>query len=416
MAKIAAIILAAGKGERMKSKLPKVLHPVCSRPMLGYVLDLVAGSRIKDFTVVLGYEHEQVKAYLPAGVKTVLQKKQLGTADAVKQALPSIKGEHDAVIILYGDTPLLKKETIASLIKRHIESKAGATILTAKVEKPFGYGRILRDQYSSVCGIVEEKDADDFQKEIKEINTGIICFDQAKLRESLKQVKPNNKKKEYYLTDCIRLLAAKGEMIESFLLEDINESLGVNSRVELAQANAIMRKTINEGFMKSGVTIVDPENVYISFGVKIGLDSVIYPFTVIEKDVKIGNQCSVGPFCRLRPGTRLEDNVSVGNFIEISRSRLASKTRAKHFGFIGDTRIGRHANIGAGTVTANYDGKNKNITQIGDESFIGCDTVLVAPVKIGRHAKTGAGSVVTRGKNVKDNAVVVGIPARPLEK
>jgi bifunctional UDP-N-acetylglucosamine pyrophosphorylase/glucosamine-1-phosphate N-acetyltransferase len=416
MKKIAAIILAAGKGERMKSKLPKVLHPVCSRPMLGYVLDLVKRSKIKDFTVVLGYEHEQVKAYLPAGTKTVIQKKQLGTADAVKQALPSIKGHHDAVIILYGDTPLLKKETIAKLVQRHIESKASATILTAKIEKPFGYGRILRDQYSSVCGIAEEKDADDFQKEIKEINTGIICFNQEKLKECLKLVKPNNKKKEYYLTDCIGLLAGKGELVESFLLEDINESLGVNSRVELAQANAIMRKTINEAFMKDGVTIVDPENVYISFGVEIGVDSVIYPFTVIEKDVKIGTQCSVGPFCRLRPGTRLEDNVSVGNFIEISRSRLASKTRAKHFGFIGDTRIGSHVNIGAGAVTANYDGKNKNITLIGDNAFIGCDTVLVAPVKIGKRAKTGAGSVVTRGRNVLDNTVVVGIPARPLEK
>ncbi|MFA5374047.1 MAG: DapH/DapD/GlmU-related protein, partial [Candidatus Omnitrophota bacterium] len=242
------------------------------------------------------------------------------------------------------------------------------------------------------------------------------CFNQEKLKECLKLVKPNNKKREYYLTDCIRLLSSKGELVESFLLEDINESLGVNSRVELAQANAIMRKTINEEFMRSGVTIVDPDNVYISFGAKIGRDSVIYPFTVIEKDVKIGNQCSVGPFCRLRPGTRLENNVSVGNFIEISRSRLASKTRAKHFGFIGDTRIGSHANIGAGAVTANYDGKNKNITVIGDNAFIGCDTVLVAPVRIGKRAKTGAGSVVTRGRNVLDNSVVVGIPAKPLEK
>jgi len=413
---IAAIILAAGKGERMKSSLPKVLHPVCSRPMLGYVMDLVSELKIKKFTVVLGYGYSQVKDFLKPKTGTVIQKQLLGTADAVKRVLPSLKSFHGAVLVLYGDNPLLKKETIEKLIKRHVESKAAATLLTASIEKPFGYGRILRDKYSSICGIVEEKDADDFQKGIKEINTGIVCFDKDKLLESLKYVKPNNVKKEYYLTDVTAILYKNGDLVESVEIPDINEALGINSRGELAQANKIMQRRIQDGWMKDGVTIVDPDSTFISYGVKIGRDTTIYPFTVIEKDVKIGFRCFIGPFAHLRPGTRLDNNVSVGNFIEVARSRIAGKTRVKHFGYIGDTNIGRSVNIGAGTVTANYDGKTKNVTQIGDRAFIGSDTILVAPVKIGKGAKTGAGSVVTRGKNVADNSVVVGVPAKPLKK
>ena len=263
---------------------------------------------------------------------------------------------------------------------------------------------------------MEEKDADDFQKEIKEINTGMVCFDSEKLRQSLKQVKANNVKKEYYLTDVIGILHKNGDLVENVLIDDINEALGINSRLELAEANRFMQKRINGEHMKNGVTIIDPDSAWIAFATRIGRDSVIYPFTVIEKDVTIADQCSVGPFAHLRPGTRLEDNVSVGNFIEISRSKIASKTGAKHFGFIGDSRIGSLVNIGAGTVTANYDGENKNITCIGDKAFIGSDTVIVAPVRIGKGAKTGAGSVVTRGMNVADNSVVIGVPARPLKK
>jgi len=416
MQNIAAIILAAGKGERMKSSLPKVLHPVCSRPMLGYVLDLVSELKIKKITVVLGFGHEQVKRLLKPGTRVVVQKRLLGTADAVKQALPSLKSFNGTVLVLYGDNPLLKKETVEKLIKHHIESKSAATLLTAKLEKPFGYGRILRDKYSSICAIVEEKDADDFQKEIKEINTGIVCFDKDKLLKSLKYIKPNNVKKEYYLTDIIAILYKSADLVDSVEIADINEALGINSRSELAQANKVMQGRIQEVWMKKGVTIVDPDSTFISYGVEIGQDTTIYPFTVIEKNVKIGTQCFIGPFAHLRPGTQLDNNVSVGNFIEISRSRLGIETRAKHFGFIGDSKIGRSVNIGAGTVTANYDGKNKNITQINDRAFIGSDTVLVAPVKIGKGAKTGAGSVVTRGKNVADNAIVVGVPAKPLKK
>jgi bifunctional UDP-N-acetylglucosamine pyrophosphorylase/glucosamine-1-phosphate N-acetyltransferase len=414
--KLAAIILAAGKGERMKSPLPKVLHQICSRPMLGYVLDLVKELKVKDFTVVLGYKHEDVKKFLEPKTKTALQKKILGTGDAVKVALASLRGFKGTVVVLYGDNPLLKKETIDKLVDHHLETKAGATLLTAKLDKPFGYGRILRDKYNSLCGIVEEKDADDFQKGIKEINTGILCFDKDKLVESLKQVRPNNAKKEYYLTDVIDILYKKGDLVETVEISDVNEALGINSRVELAVANKIMQRRINEAYMKEGVTIVDPETAFISFGTKIGLDTTIYPFTVIEKNVKIGKSCSIGPFAHLRPGVELEDTVAVGNFIEISRSKMSFNARAKHFGFIGDAIIGESVNIGAGTVTANYDGKNKNKTIIKDNAFIGSDTVLVAPICIGRGAKTGAGSVVTSNRNVPDNGVVVGVPARPIKR
>ena len=412
---LAAVVLAAGKGVRMKSALPKVLHPVCSRPMLLYVLDLVKELRVRDTAVVLGYGSGEVAKHC-AGFRTVLQKKQLGTADAVKQAMPALKRSSDTVLVLYGDAPLLKAGTLRKLIARHREYKAAATVLTAVMPDPSGYGRILRDSYSAVCGIREDKDADDFQQGIKEINTGIICFNRKKLQECLKLVRADNRKKEYYLTDVLGLLYKRGDLVESVETSQPREALGINSRVELAEANSTMRMRINETHMKNGVTIIDPATTYISFGAKIGVDTAIYPFTVIEKDVKIGKHCSVGPLCRLRPGTRLFDNVSVGNFIEISRSILRSGARAKHFGFLGDARIGERANIGAGTVTANYDGKNKNVTRIGKGAFIGSDSVLVAPVTIGANARSGAGSVVTRGTRIPAKATFVGVPARLLKK
>jgi bifunctional UDP-N-acetylglucosamine pyrophosphorylase/glucosamine-1-phosphate N-acetyltransferase len=413
---IASIILAAGKGERMKSELPKVLHPVCSRPMLGYVLDLVKALRINRSIFVLGYKHELVKKHLNAGARVVVQKRLMGTGDAVKIALPLLKNFKGSVLVLYGDIPLLKKDTLNKLIKHHIKNNLDATLLTAIIDKPQGYGRILRDRYSSICGIVEEKDANDFQKNIKEVNTGIICFNKARLVEALKKVRINRRKKEYYLTDTIGLLYKKGCLIEGLAISDINEALGINSRSDLAKSNSIMQSRINEKLMRDGVTIVDPGSTFISYGSKIGKDSTIYPFTVIERNVRIGKHCSIGPFVHLREGTRLEDDVEVGNFLEIVRSRLSSETKAKHFSYIGDCHIGRKVNIGAGCVTANFDGKKKNITTIRDGAFIGSDTILVAPVEIGKSAKTGAGSVVARNKNVPDGRVAVGVPARLLKK
>ncbi|MCX5710527.1 MAG: NTP transferase domain-containing protein, partial [Candidatus Omnitrophica bacterium] len=394
MKNIAAIILAAGKGVRMKSATPKVLHSICGRPMVSYVLDLTRELKLRTTVAVLGVGSAEVKKILPPGVKVAVQIKLVGTADAVKVALTQLKGFKGTVLILYGDIPLLKKETVDRLIKHHMQNDLDATILTAQVKKPAGYGRILRDKYSSISGIIEDKDADDVQKAIKEINTGIICFNKEKLAAALKDVRPNNRKKEYYLTDIIGLFHKKGYLIESVKIADLNEALGINSRVELAQANSIMQRRLNERYMHMGITITDPVTTFISFGTKIGLDTVIYPFTVIERDVKIGKRCFVGPFAHLREGTRLEDDVVAGNFIEITRSNLKAKTLAKHFSYIGDTRIGRNVNIGAGTVTANFDKGKKNITVIKDGASIGSDTILVAPVTVGRRAVTGAGSVV----------------------
>ncbi|MCX5697872.1 MAG: NTP transferase domain-containing protein [Candidatus Omnitrophica bacterium] len=411
----AVIILAAGKGERMKSAIPKVLHPVCSRPMLGYVLDLVKGFRVSKTVAVLGHKHEEVKNILPPGIKIVLQKGLRGTGDAVRQAEKALKGFRGTVLVLYGDTPLLKSETIRQLLTHHRQSKPAATVLTVTTDEPSGYGRIIRDKYSSISGIVEDKDADDYEKSINEINTGIICFDKEALFGALRKIRPNNAKKEYYLTDVITLLYKEGRIIEYISIKDVHEVLGINSRKDLALANGIMQKRINDRLMQQGVSIVDPDSAFIGFGTKVGVDSTIYPFTVIERDVKIGRFCSVGPFAHLREGTRLEDNTVVGNFIEIVRSRIGKRTLVKHFSYIGDTLIGKDANIGAGTVTANFNGLKKNITVIKDRAFIGSDTVLVAPVEVGRGAKTGAGSVVTSRHNVADNTVVAGVPARRLK-
>jgi bifunctional UDP-N-acetylglucosamine pyrophosphorylase/glucosamine-1-phosphate N-acetyltransferase len=411
----ACIILAAGKGKRMKSAIPKVLHKLAFRPMLLYVLDLVKRLKLAPSVAVVGYKYQLVEPCIGLETKVAIQKSLRGTADAVREGLALIKNFKGNVLILYGDMPLLKKGTVAKLIKEHTGNGAAATMLVATVKKPADYGRILRDKYGSICGIVEEKDADDFQKGIKEINTGIVIFDKSRLQRALAGVRANNRKKEFYLTDVIGILYRQGCLIESVKVEDIKEALGINSRVELAEADTIMRRRINEELMRQGVSIVDPATAFISYGTTIGADTVIYPFTVIESNCIIGRHCSVGPFVHLREQTRLADSVTLGNFIEVTRSTISSESFVKHFGYIGDARIGRAVNIGAGVVTANFDGRTKHTTVIGDRAFIGSDTVLVAPVVVGRHAKTGAGSVVVANQRVPDGATVVGIPARALK-
>ena len=331
---IAVIILAAGKGERMKSPIPKVLHNVCARPMIGYVLDLARLLKPKKTVAVLGFKHELVKKELSEGLGVVIQRKIAGTADAVKRALPKLKGFKGTVLVLYGDTPLLKKDTVLKLLKYHTENNLDATLLTAQMDKPKGYGRVLRDKCANVEAIVEEKDADEFEKEIKEVNTGIMCFNTDSLACALKKVKAKNAKKEYYLTDVIGILYKEGKLVDGIKISDINETMGINSRVDLAKANSIMQSRINEALMLSGVSIVDPASAFISFGAKIGQDTVIYPFTVIEKNVNIGKRCSVGPCAHLREGTKLADDVTLGNFIETSRTKIGAKTFAKHFSYL----------------------------------------------------------------------------------
>ncbi|MCU0665544.1 MAG: NTP transferase domain-containing protein [Candidatus Omnitrophica bacterium] len=412
---LAVIILAAGKSTRMKSILPKAAHLLCSRPLINYVLDLAKSLKPAKTAVVLGYGYAQVAQLLPEAVLRVKQKKLLGTADAVKEGMRALKGFTGTVLVLYADNPLLKEKTLKDLIKYHQDNDCAVTLLTADMDKPQGYGRILRDKYSCICGIVEEKDADDFQKNIKEINTGIMCFKAKDLARSLAKVRPNNKKKEYYLTDVIGIIYKNARLTGNIKTSDVNEALGVNSRIELAKANKIMQARINEEVMKKGVTIISPDTTFISYGAKIGQDSVIYPFTVIEKSVKIGKHCSVGPCSHLREGTIIGNNVVVGNFVESVRSSIKSGTFVKHFSYLGDASLGQNVNIGAGTVIANFDGKNKHNTTIGKNAFIGSDSVLVSPVTIGNSARTGAGSVVVKTK-VPSGKTVVGVPAKLLKK
>ncbi|MCX5712351.1 MAG: NTP transferase domain-containing protein [Candidatus Omnitrophica bacterium] len=413
--KVAVLILAAGKGTRMKSETPKVLHEVCGRPMLGYVLDLVKGIRPEKTVAILGYKSQEVRKGLPKNVKIAIQKNLVGSADAVKCGLSALAGFKGTILVLYGDMPLLPKESIQKLLKYHAENQPKATILVATVDKPHGYGRIIRDQYACIKSVVEEKDANDFQKEIKEINTGIAFFDALSLRQALAKVRPNNRKKEYYLTDVFSILYQKLERVESVTIEDANLALGINSRVDLAKANSIMQRRINDEYMKSGVTIVDPATTFISYGVKIGPDTLIYPFTVIERNVKIGNCCQIGPFVHLRQDTAIASKVLLGNFIEVVRSQLSTGIFAKHFCYLGDSRVGRDVNIGAGTVTANFNGLTKGVTVIKDKAFTGANSVLVAPVTIGKNAKVGAGAVVLKNTKVSDNMAVAGVPAKPIK-
>lgn len=416
MSQLRTIILAAGKGTRMKSATPKVLHHACGVSLIQYVLNAAKSVGSLKTCVVVGHQSEKVRAFLGREIATVIQKKLRGTADAVRCCAAFLRGYRGDVLILCGDTPLLKKETIQKLLAQHRRSKAAATFLTALVPDPHGYGRVVRDMDGKVTAIREENDAADAEKQINEINVGVYCFRNDVLQSVLKAVKINPRKKEFYLTTVIELLAARKLKIATTQTDEPQEGFGVNDREDLAAVSAVLRRQVLSGLMKDGVTIVDPSTTIVSADAKIGADTIIQPFTVIEENVQIGSGCVIGPFARIRPGTRIAHQAQVGNFAEVSRSTMGPKTLMKHFGFLGDAQVGAGVNIGAGTVTANYDGKNKNKTKILDHAFIGSDSVLVAPVWVGKKAVTGAGCVVTRGKRIPDNAVVVGVPGRIINK
>ncbi|OGX06526.1 MAG: hypothetical protein A2Z88_04555 [Omnitrophica WOR_2 bacterium GWA2_47_8] len=416
MKDLKTIILAAGKGTRMRSGLPKVLHPICGQAMIQYVLDLSRRVGSLKTYAVLGHKYQEVKAYLGKNAEIVLQKKLLGTADAVKYTERYLKNHKGHVLILCGDTPLLREETVKRLLRKHRASNAACTLLTAVVHEPFGYGRIIKGEHGEVLAVREEKDASDFERNIAEINVGVYCFKAPELFKALKLVKANPKKKEFYLTDIIEIFREQNLEVVAVEAEDAREGLGVNSREDLAFAESVHRGRILKRLMDAGVTIVAPQTTYIDSDVKIGQDTVIKPFTVIEQNVRIGKNCSIGPFARIRPGTRIADAVEIGNFTEVSRSRLDKRTVMKHFSFLGDARVGSSVNIGAGTVTANYDGQNKNVTQISSNAFIGSDSILVAPVRIGKGATTAAGAVVVKNTRVPDGGLVMGIPARIIKR
>lgn len=416
MKTLQAVILAAGEGTRMKSALPKVLHPLCGRPMISYALHLTAAVGVKQPIVVLGHEVDAVKPHLPKDARIVLQAKRLGTGDAVMSAAKWLKEAGGQVLIIYADTPLLRRATLQRLIETQGKTGATATLLTAHLADPSGYGRILRNEQNQVIGIVEEAEATSAQRSIREINVGPMVVQVPPLLEALAAVLAGSSKKERYLTDAIAQLARReGAKIQTGRVEEAAEALGINSRADLSRAIGVIRRRIIETHLANGVTIEDPATTMIDHGVTIGQDSVIHPCTVIERDVSVGKRCSIGPFARLRSGVSVGDDVRLGNFVELVRTKVGARTRVNHVTYLGDAIVEDEVNIGAGTITANYDGAQKSQTHIGKGAFIGSDTVLIAPVKVGAGAITGAGSVVTKAHDVPPKRVVVGVPARLVE-
>ncbi|MCK4993487.1 MAG: NTP transferase domain-containing protein [Candidatus Omnitrophica bacterium] len=418
MKNINAVILAAGEGTRMNSKVPKILHKLGSTPMLGHVMENVQAAGIKNIFIITGYKSEMVEKYVGDTAKCIQQKELLGTADAVWQIRNEavLKGKDARLLIIYGDTPLIQAATIKGLIKKHYSESVTGTLLSVNTKDPTGYGRIVRTDGGKVVKIVEEHEASVYERAIEEINVGVYVFEVNKLFEAIKKIRPNNRKKEYYLTDVVQVLNKDNESVNAMEIQNHNEMLGVNSRFSLAQAYEIFRMRILDRIIASGVTVLDPKTTFIDEKVTIGKDSIIYPFTVIERDVVIGENCSIGPFARIRSKSKVANGAAIGNFVELNRSEAGENSRIKHQSYIGDTKIGKSVNVGAGTIVANYDGKNKNKTIIKDGAFIGSGTILVAPVVMGKNAVTGAGAVVTKNKNIPDNTVVVGIPARVLRK
>ena len=415
MKNVTAVILAAGKGTRMKSDIPKVLHRVASRTMIERVMDNINSSGIDDIIAVVGHKAERIEDLFRERIRFVRQPELLGSGDALAHAVDFMTDRENVVLVTCGDTPLISPATYKRMVKTHFKEKASCVLLTSHVEAPGSYGRIIRDKDGGILKIVEEKDLIGDEKKVNEINVGTYCFNKSELRKYVREIEINEKKKEFYLTDMVDILRKKGKRVVSVSCEN-GEHIGVNSRRDLAAVTALVYRKKAEDLMDSGVTIADPATTYIDDSVSIGKDTIIFPNTVIEANVKIGKACKIGPFARLRPGTKLHDETEVGNFVEICRTEIGKNTRVKHHTYLGDAVLGKDVNVGAGTITANYDGKNKNRTTIEDGAFIGVGTVLIAPVKIGEKALVGAGSVVTKNRNVGKGKVVAGVPAREIIK
>lgn len=413
-----AIILAAGHGKRMKSDKAKVLHEVCGRPMIRYVVEAARGAGARSILVVVGYGADQVRDALAdePDVLFATQESQLGTGDAVRSCRPLLEGYAGAALILVGDEPLIRPGPLADLLARREADRAACLLGTAIVPDPTGFGRILRDSAGRFLRIVEERDCSPEEKAIREVNPSCYVFELPGLWDALDRLDTGNSQGEYYLTDAPKWLESMGRKVVALPCLEPDDILGVNTRQHLAQAHAILQARIQERLMDEGVSIIDPRNTYVDGRATIGRDSVIYPFSVISGAVKVGVGCKVGPFAHLRDGTVLEDGAEVGAFVEVNRSRLESGATARHLAYLGDAHVGRSVNVGAGVITANYDGKAKHRTTIGEGAFLGSGSILVAPVSVGAGAFVGAGAVVTKNHDVEPGQTVVGIPARPLSK
>lgn len=438
MTKRYAVVLAAGQGTRMKSKLYKVLHPVCGKPMVEHVVDQIKTLNMDKIVTIVGHGADNVQEQLGGKSEFVKQEEQLGTAHAVLQAKDLLADKEGTTLVVCGDTPLIRSETVDALLKYHHEKRAKATILTTSLEDPTGYGRIIRDDLGIVGKIVEQKDASSEEKAVKEINTGTYCFDNAALFDALSKVTNDNAQGEFYLPDVIKILKDAEEVVAAYRMESSDESLGVNDRVALAEATKLMQKRINEKHMRNGVTLINPENTYIDVDVEIGQDTVIESGVTIKGDTVIGDDCTItsgsdiqdsmigsgvlirssavieskvadevqiGPYAHLRPESEIGAHVKIGNFVETKKAVVGENTKLPHFIYMGDAEIGKNVNVGCGSIAVNYDGKNKAKTIIGDNVFIGCNSNLVAPLKIGDNAFVAAGSTLT--KDVPEGALAI---------
>jgi bifunctional UDP-N-acetylglucosamine pyrophosphorylase/glucosamine-1-phosphate N-acetyltransferase len=448
--------MAAGLGTRMKSNRAKVLHQLDGRTLISHVCQTALGLEPRRVYVVVGHQAEEVQSAVekefPSQIDRIVfvrQREQRGTGDAVIAAESSLRGKDGTVMILSGDVPLVKAATLAKLIEAHDRQSTACTLMSVRLENPTGYGRVLKTDRGEFVKIVEQKDASDEERQIREINVGIYCFDNAKLFGGLKNIEPNNSQSEYYLTDVPAILKSQGDKIAVYQHNDAREVSGINTRAELAEfENLLRRNTIRRLMLECGVTFIDPSHTYISAAAQIGRDTVIHPDVHIEGnsvigeaceihqgsrivnsrignrvtikdhclvlDSEIADDCAVGPFAHLRMNARMEERAVVGNFVEVKKSHIGRGTKSMHLTYLGDATIGEETNIGAGTVTCNYDGKNKHPTVIEDHVRIGSDTMLVAPVRVGSGAVTGAGSVVT--EDVPPNTLVAGVPAKVKRK
>jgi len=444
--KVTSIILAAGKGTRMRSGLPKVLHPLLGKPMFEYALETARQVTGLDPVMVIGHEADAVRQAVGSHARFVVQEPQLGTGHAVQQSESLLSGQTELVLVTSADMPLLTPETLNALVEKQAHNSGPFSMLTVIRADARGFGRIIRDDHGQVVEIVEEAQATPEQLQIHELNVGAYCFDAQWLFEALPRI-PLSPKGEYYLTDLVAIAVAQEKPVQALVAPDVAETIGINTRIHLAEAQALLRQRINRAWMLAGVTLEDPASTYIEPGVRIGQDTLILPNSHLQGNAVVGKNCTigpnsviqntrigdrckihasvlesavleddvdVGPFAHLRKGAYLAAGVHMGNFGEIKNSYLGTGTKMGHFSYMGDATIGPDVNIGAGTITCNYDGREKHPTEIGAGVFIGSDTMLVAPVKLGKGARTGAGAVVT--KDVAEDTLAVGVPARSIRK